>query len=554
MGFKSHVSFVNSGEGVFDVPLPENEPITEFGPGSKEKILLKNALSEMSGRCIDIPCIIGGKEIFTGNTQDVVMPHNHGHVLAKLHLASEKECSDAADAASEAWHSWSSLPWQERVSVILRAADLLAGPFRNTINASTMLGQSKSVYQSEIDAVCELIDFYRFNCYFYRQILQIQPKAAPTMWNRTDYRPLEGFVLAITPFNFTSIGGNLTGAPVLVGNTVVWKPSRTAALSSYYLMKLYEAAGLPPGVINFIPAEGKAAGRALLSRPDLAAVNFTGSTSVFRNIIKTVGEGIDRYKNYPRLIGETGGKDFIFAHRSADPDALVTAAIRGAFEYQGQKCSAASRMYVPKSLWPSIKERLIEELKTVKVGEPTDFSAFMNAVIDKRSFDNIGLYLEHAKNSNCAKIIVGGETDCSKGYFVRPTIIETDDPNYKSIKEEIFGPVLTVFPYDDDKFEETINLCDTTTPYGLTGGIFCRDRTVIHKLTSDLRFSAGNFYVNDKPTGAVVGQQPFGGARASGTNDKAGSAVNLYRFLSPRTIKENLNPPKDWRYPFMSES
>lgn len=546
--------YSNSGDGVFQVPAPVNEPILNFGPGSKEKKSLKSALATMSGACIDIPCIIDGKEILTGNVEQVVMPHDHGHTLARVHLGGEKEIVQAADAAKAAWRGWMSLPWQERVSVFLKAADLLAGPQRDTINAATMLGQSKSVYQAEIDAACELVDFYRFNCHFYRQILEGQPNAAPSVWNRTDYRPLEGFVLAITPFNFTSIGGNLTGAPALVGNTVVWKPARTAALSAYYIMKLYEAAGLPPGVINFIPAAGGKVGNLLLPRPDLAGVHFTGSTGVFQHIVKTVGANIKDYRNYPRLVGETGGKDFIFAHTSADPDALVTAAVRGAFEYQGQKCSALSRMYVPKSLWLKIKDRLVAETNQITVGAPTDFSHFMNAVIDKTSFENNRSYIDHANAASDATVIAGGTLDDSVGYFVRPTIIETRNPEYRSMVEEIFGPVLTVFPYDDNALSEAMTLCDTSTPYGLTGAVFCQDRSVIQQMTAKFRFSAGNFYINDKPTGAVVGQQPFGGARASGTNDKAGSALNLLRWISPRTVKENLNPPLNWRYPFMDEA
>ncbi len=543
----------SSGEGMYRVPAPTNEPIRSYGPGSPEKQSLKAALWSMASNCIDIPCIIGGKEVFTGNVQNVVMPHGHQHVLAKLHLAGEQEIADAQAAASAAWHGWSALPWHERVAVFLKVADLLAGPFRDVINASTMLGQSKNVFQSEIDAACELVDFYRFNCAFYRQILEEQPVAASGMWNRTDYRPLEGYVLAITPFNFTSIGGNLTGAPALTGNTVIWKPARTAALSSFHIMKLYEAAGLPPGVINFLPAEGRSAGNLLLPHPDLGGVHFTGSTAVFQHIVSTVGSGIGRYRNYPRLVGETGGKDFIFAHPSADPDALITAALRGAFEYQGQKCSALSRMYVPKTLWSQIKDPLVAEIERITVGPPTDFTHFMNAVIDKAAFENIRSYIEYADSASDAAILVGGGTDDTVGYFVKPTVIETSNPAFKSMTEEIFGPVLTVYPYDDDKLDETLTLCDTSTPYGLTGGIFCRDRAEIHKMASKLRFAAGNFYINDKPTGAVVGQQPFGGGRASGTNDKAGSVLNLVRWVSPRTVKETFVPPTDYRYPFMSE-
>jgi 1-pyrroline-5-carboxylate dehydrogenase len=546
-------SFLSSGDGVFKLPPPPNEPILSFSAGSKEKQFLKKALYSMSNECIDIPCIIGGREIRTGRIEPVAMPHCRGRAIAMLHTAGEEEIRAARAAALAARYEWMSLPWHERAAVFMKAADLLADSFRHTINASTMLGQSKNAYQAEIDASCELIDFLRFNAHFYRQILEHQPQAAPGMWNRTDYRPLEGFVLAVSPFNFTSIGGNLVSAPALVGNTVVWKPARTAVLSAYYIMKLFEAAGLPPGVINFIPSEGRLVGDVLLTDPDLAGVHFTGSTAVFQSMVKTVGNHIGSFRNYPRLVGETGGKDFIFAHASADKDALVTAAIRGAFEYQGQKCSAASRMYVPSSLWKDIKDRMIAEVESITMGEPSNFTHFMNAVIDRPSFENINFFIEHARSSQDAHIIAGGTVDDSVGYYVRPTVIEASSPTYKSMVEEIFGPVLTVYVYEDDKLEEALDWCDTSTPYGLTGGIFCQDRAVIHRLTSRLRFSAGNFYINDKPTGAVVGQQPFGGGRASGTNDKAGSSLNLLRWMMPRTIKENFAPPKDWRYPLMQE-
>ncbi len=540
-------------EGIFTVEKPANEPIKGYGPGAPEKRSLKARLAAMAKEVVDIPCIIGGEEVRTGRTQDVVMPHDHGHVLGKMHLAGKAELAQAAKVAVEAQKGWMALPWEERAAVMLRAAELLAGPHRDTLNAATMLGQSKNAFQAEIDSACELIDFFRFNAHFYREILTNQPMNGPQMWNRLEFRPLEGFVLAITPFNFTSIAGNLPTSPALCGNAVIWKPSRTSALSSYYLMKLFEEAGFPPGVINFIGAPGPITGEVLLSHPDLAGVHFTGSTAVFQNIYQVTGANIKGYKNYPRIVGETGGKDFIFAHPSADVEALVAAAVRGAFEYQGQKCSAASRMYVPKSLWGRFKEGLLAEIKTIKMGAPTDFTNFMNAVIDKSAFDSIKGYIDHAKAASDAEIIAGGSCDDSKGYFIEPTVIEAKNPKYRSMVEEIFGPVLTIFVYEDSKLDETLEICDTSSAYGLTGAVFATDRAAIQKIMAALRFTAGNFYINDKPTGAVVGQQPFGGSRASGTNDKAGSSLNLIRWLSPRAIKENLLPPKDYRYPFLGE-
>lgn len=544
---------INSGDGIFRVSMPKNEPIRAYGPGSVEKQHIKRRLKEMADEVVEIPCIIGGKEVRTGNIQDIVMPHDHGHLLARFHLGGEAELKAAADAAVQAAGEWSSLPWQERVAVFLRAADLLAGPHRDTLNSATMLGQSKTVFQAEIDSACELIDFFRFNAYYYRTLLEEQPISGPQMWNRLEFRPLEGFVLAITPFNFTSIAGNLPTAPALCGNAVVWKPSRTSALSAYYLMCLFKAAGLPDGVINFIGATGEMTSSVLLSHSDLAGVHFTGSTKVFQRIFSTVGQHIQSYKGYPRIVGETGGKDFIFVHASADLEALVAATVRGAFEYQGQKCSAASRMYVPKSLWNSFKAKLLDEIHTIKMGDPIDFSNFMSAIIDRTSFEKIESYIEYAKKSDDATILCGGNCDATTGYFVEPTVIETTNPRFKTMVEEIFGPVLSIFVYDDNKLDETLMLCDTASPYGLTGAVFATDRQAINKISAALRFTAGNFYINDKPTGAVVGQQPFGGGRASGTNDKAGSGLNLLRWLSPRAIKETLLPPTDYRYPFLRE-
>jgi len=544
----------HSGDAIFTVPTPYNEPIKAYGPGSPEKLSLKTRLDAMAKECIDIPLIIGGKEIRTGKTEDVVMPHDHGHILAKLHLGGEKELRQATEAAVEAGKAWANTSWQDRVAVILRAAELLAGPWRDTLNAATILGQSKSVFQAEIDSACELIDFFRFNSSYYREILEGQPVNSPGVWNRVEYRPLEGFVLAITPFNFTSIAGNLPTSPALTGNAVVWKPARKSALSSYYLMKLFQEAGLPDGVINLIGATGHDTGSLLLPDPNLAGVHFTGSTAVFQGIFKAVGENIVGYKNYPRIVGETGGKDFIFVHASADIDALTAGTLRGAFEYQGQKCSAASRMFVPRSIWPKFNEQLVSEIRTIKMGDPRDFGNFMNAVIDKPAFDKISEYIDHAKSASDADIIIGGGCDNRKGYFIEPTVVVAKNPKYKCMVEEIFGPVLTIYVYEDKALDEALELCDTGSAYALTGSVFCRDQKYIDKITAALRFTAGNFYINDKPTGAVVGQQPFGGGRASGTNDKAGSALNLIRWMSPRTIKEFLVPPKSYRYPFMDEA
>jgi 1-pyrroline-5-carboxylate dehydrogenase len=543
------------------IPMPVNEPVRAYSPatpeGQQHRASLKARLDAMASEQIEIPLVIGGQEVRTGNTRKVVMPHAHGHVLATFHLAGAKELEMAVEASKQAKSAWEALPWQERAGVFLKAADLLAGPWRDTLNAATMLGQSKNVFQAEIDAACELIDFLRFNAHFYREILEVQPISGPGIWNRTDYRALEGFVLAITPFNFTAIAGNLPATPAMLGNTVVWKPSDTQMLSAWYTMKLFEAAGLPAGVINMVAADGPLTSQVLVTHPDLAGVHFTGSTATFQSIWKTVGENIARYKTYPRLVGETGGKDFVFAHPSvgtsgAQFEALAAALVRGAFEFQGQKCSAASRAYIPRSIWGALSEKLVAETKTLKMGDTRDYTNFVNAVIDARSFEKITAYQKFAASAPDARILAGGGSNGAVGYFVEPTIIETTNPKFKTMVEEIFGPVLTIFVYEDEKLEEALKLCDETSPYALTGAIFATDRSVIADLSSKLRNAAGNFYINDKPTGAVVGQQPFGGARASGTNDKAGSALNLYRWLSPRTIKETFAPPTNYRYPFHS--
>jgi 1-pyrroline-5-carboxylate dehydrogenase len=536
---------------MFHIAQPTNEPIRTYEPGSQSREQLKIELNQMASRKIEIPCFIGGKEIRTGNVRQVVMPHEHGHVLAEFHLAGAEEMQLAVQAAHQAKAEWEAMEWHHRAAIFLKAADLIAGPYRNVLNAATMLGQSKSAYQAEIDSACELIDFLRFNAHFYQEILKVQPISPSGVWNSTEYRPLEGFVLAITPFNFTAIAANLPAAPALMGNTVVWKPSDTQMLSAYHTMKIFQEAGLPAGVINMLGADGPLTGKTLLTRPDLAAVHFTGSTETFRSIWRTVGENISHYRTYPRLVGETGGKDFVFAHPSADLDALSTALVRGAFEYQGQKCSAASRAYIPSGLWSKLRDRLLSEISTIKMGDVRDFRNFMNAVIDDRSFKKISGFISHAQQSSDAKVIAGGKCDSSKGFFIQPTVILAEQPTYKSMVEEIFGPVLSVHIYDESKLHETLKACDEASPYSLTGAIFAQDRTAVQMMSSRLRHSAGNFYINDKPTGAVVGQQPFGGGRASGTNDKAGSALNLYRWISPRSIKETMVPPKDYSYPFM---
>jgi 1-pyrroline-5-carboxylate dehydrogenase len=537
--------------GVRRVPQPTNDPNRSYAPGTPERSELKARLKAMASEKIEIPLVIGGREIRTGRTAKTVMPHDHQHVLAEYHMAGPEHIQQAIAAAAEARREWGSWPWEDRAAVLLRAAEMLASTWRATLNAATMLGQSKTAFQAEIDAASEMIDFWRFNCWFAQELYHEQPFSSPGMWNQMEYRPLEGFVYAITPFNFTAIGGNLTTAPALMGNTVIWKPASSAMLSSYYTLRLLEEAGLPPGVINFLPGDAVQITNALLDSPELAGIHFTGSTAVFNSMWKRVGENIGRYRSYPRLVGETGGKDFIVAHASADPQEIAVAIARGGFEYQGQKCSAASRVYVPQSLWGEVRDRTIAMMKDFKMGDPRDFRNFIGAVIDKKAFTKIGEYLEDAKKN--AKVLIGGNAKGEKGYFIEPTLIETADPGYRLMCEEIFGPVVTAHVYPDSKWEETLGIVDRTSPYALTGAVFGRDRAAIRQATSALRNAAGNFYINDKPTGAVVGQQPFGGARGSGTNDKAGSKLNLMRWVNARTIKETLTPPRDYKYSFMAE-
>jgi len=533
------------------VPRPTNEQVLSYAPGSPERAALKRELEAQVAQVVDIPLIIGGREVRTGDTFDVVMPHAHGHVIARAHRARPKEIDAAVRAALEARHDWSRTPWEERAAAFMRAADILSGPQRPVLNAATMLGQSKTAYQAEIDAACETADFFRFNSHFSEIIDGMQPVSDRGIWNHADYRPLEGFVYAVSPFNFTAIGANLTGAPALMGNTVVWKPAHSAILAGYHIMRLFEAAGLPPGVVNFIAGDPAMITSDLLSRPTFAGIHFTGSTEVFNGIWKTIGERVASYRSYPRIVGETGGKDFIVAHPSAEIEALRTAIIRGAFEYQGQKCSAASRAYIPRTVWKQLQGPLLEETAALTVGDPRDFTNFMGAVIDQRAFTRIKGYIDRARASGDAELLVGGETDDREGWFVRPTILRAKRPDYVTMCEEIFGPVMTVYVYDDGDWQKTLELVDGTSVYGLTGSVFARDRVAIQEAIAALRDAAGNFYVNDKPTGAVVGQQPFGGARHSGTNDKAGSVLNLLRWVSARAIKETFVPPTDYRYPFM---
>ena len=539
--------------GFYRMEQPKNEPVKGYLPGSAERASLKAELARQSVLKLEIPIIIGGREVKTGTMGKIVMPHDHKHVLAEYHNAGEAELKAAVEAAGRAKAAWVDMPWEHKASIFLKAADLLAGPWRDRINAATMLGQSKTAYQAEIDSACEMADFLRFNVYYAQEIMKQQPSSAATIWNRLEYRPLDGFVVAVSPFNFTSIGGNLSTAPAIMGNTVLWKPASTAVLSNYYFMKLMEEAGLPEGVINFIPCRGSDLSKYVLTDPDMAGFHFTGSTEVFSGVWKMVGDNIRTYKNYPRLVGETGGKDFVFAHPTADADALVSALVRGAFEYQGQKCSAASRAYIPESLKAEVKEKLLDEVAKLKVGDVSDFTNFMGAVIDKASFENIKNYIDYAASSPDAEVLCGSYDD-SVGYFVRPTVILAKTADFKTLCEEIFGPVLTLYVYPDEDVDGALKLCDTASPYALTGAVFARDRAAIVKMEKVLSGTAGNFYINDKPTGAVVGQQPFGGARASGTNDKAGSMLNLYRWISPRTIKENFVSAKEIGYPFMKES
>ena len=538
--------------GIFNLPPVVNEPVRSYAPGTPERSELQERLRQMAGERIRIPMVIGGQDVYTDETFEAVVPHRRGHVLADVSKGGPEHVSQAIEAARAAHHDWSRLPWEERATVLLRAAELLAGPWRATINAATMLNQSKTVHQAEIDAACELIDFWRVNPVFAKRIYEEQPISSPGMWNRLEYRPLEGFVFAVSPFNFTAIGGNLTTSPALMGNTVLWKPASTAALSSYYVMRLLQAAGLPDGVINLVYGSGGAVGDPVLASPELAGIHFTGSTSVFQGMWKTVGANVERYRDYPRIVGETGGKDFIVAHPSADPAAVATAIVRGSFEYQGQKCSACSRVYVPSNLWPALRERLAAQVSELRMGDVADFTNFMGAVIDGSSFRTQAEAIAEARADADSEIVVGGGCDDSEGWFVEPTVIETRNPGFRLLRDELFGPVVTAYVYDEQRWSETLELVDETAAYALTGAVFADDRYAIREAHDTLRYAAGNFYVNDKPTGAVVGQQPFGGSRASGTNDKAGSLWNLIRWVSPRTVKETFVPPTDYRYPFMA--
>jgi 1-pyrroline-5-carboxylate dehydrogenase len=537
-----------------NIPIPHNEPVLNYAPGSAERDALKGALQTMAGEVADIPVVIGGKEHRGKATTEVRSPHQHAHLLAHVHKADRKLADEAARAAVAAQKEWASWRFEDRAAVFLKAADRLAGAWRPVLNAATMLGQSKTAFQAEIDSACELIDFLRFNVHFAERLYAEQPASSRGVWNRMEYRPLEGFVYAITPFNFTAIGGNLPTAPAILGNTVVWKPAATAVLSNWHFFRLLQECGLPPGVINFVPGPAADISDALLAHRDLAGIHFTGSTPVFQSFFRTVGENIARYRSYPRLVGETGGKDFVLAHASADVDALCVALVRGAFEYQGQKCSAASRAYIPKSLWPRVKRRMLELMDTITMGDVADFSNFMGAVIDQKAFKKISGYLRQAEKDDGVSILSGGGADDSEGWFIQPTLVEVADPTYRLMCEEVFGPVLTVHVYADRKWQDTLALVDSTSPYALTGSVFAQDRGAVEEARVALIHAAGNFYVNDKPTGAVVGQQPFGGARASGTDDKAGSILNLMRWVSPRSIKETFEPPVDYRYAFMREA
>jgi 1-pyrroline-5-carboxylate dehydrogenase len=537
----------------FKVPVATNEPVLSYTSGSPEKISLKAELKSLKNQIIDIPMIIGGKKVTTSQQKSIHPPHELSHTLGQYHVGNASHVSQAIEAALSAKTKWENMPWQDRAAIFLKAADLLAGPYRAKMNAATMLGQSKNVYQSEIDAVCELCDFWRYNVQYMTEMYAGQPESVKGIWNRLEYRALEGFIFALTPFNFTSIAANLCSAPAMLGNTVVWKPSETQIYSAAVIMEIYEEAGLPPGVINLIFVDGPTAGDVIFNHRDFAGIHFTGSTGVFQRIWKTIGENIAKYKSYPRLVGETGGKDFVIAHSSADAKEVAVALSRGAFEFQGQKCSAASRAYIPESLWPEVSQYLRSDLADFKMGSPEDFRNFINAVIDEKSFDKISSFISKAKDDKDADIIVGGGFDKSNGYFIEPTVIKTSNPDYVTMCEELFGPVLTVYVYPDTDYEKALDLVDQTGPYALTGAIFGKDRYAVNLGIDKLRHSAGNFYINDKPTGAVVGQQPFGGGRASGTNDKAGSILNLFRWVSARTIKENFVPPTDYKYPFLNE-
>ncbi len=540
-------------KGIFEVPYPVNEPILDYEPGSAERKEVQATYDKMWNSTIEIPMVIGGKKITTGNLQRVLPPHDHQHDVGSFHFGTADHVKQAIDASLAAKEDWENMPWEHRAAIFLRAADLMAGPYRQRLNAATMIGQGKNIFQAEIDSACEIVDFLRFNVYFMTQIYSDQPDSSPGQWNRLEYRALEGFTYAITPFNFTAIAGNLPSCMAMMGNTVVWKPSLSQAYSAHVLMEAFEEAGVPPGVINMIFTDPQETSDIIFSHPDFAGLHFTGSTTVFKHIWKNIGNNIDKYRTYPRIVGETGGKDFVLAHPSAFADQVATALLRGAFEYQGQKCSAASRAYVPKSMWPAVKEKLVKDLETISMGGPRDFTNFVNAVIHEQSFDKLKKYIDQAKEDAGVELVAGGNCDKSTGYFVEPTVLRVDDPQYVTMHTELFGPVLTIYVYDDEKYDETVDLLDNTSDYGLTGAIFSQDKKVVAETTNRLRHAAGNFYINDKPTGAVVGQQPFGGARASGTNDKAGSVWNLTRWVSPRVIKETFVPPTDYRYPFLAE-
>lgn len=536
---------------IYQVPLPQNEPVLNYAPGSAETINVKKALEELRSKTIEVPMYIGANEVFTDKKIKLSPPHDHKHVLGYASEGDASHVSAAIDSALEARNNWSKLPWNERAAIFLKAADLLAGPFRAKINAATMLGQSKNAFQAEIDAACELIDFLRFNVAFYQEIMSEQPQSSKGVWNKLEYRPLEGFVFALTPFNFTAIAGNLPASAAMMGNVIVWKPAYTQIYSANVIMEVFKLAGLPDGVINMVYVDGPVTGEVVFNHPDFAGIHFTGSTGVFQNIWKTIGSNIHKYKSYPRIVGETGGKDFVVAHKSADAKAVAVGLVRGAFEYQGQKCSAASRAYIPTNIWEDVKKYLLADLADIKMGPTEDFSNFVNAVIDEKAFDKISGYISIAKKDSNVEVIAGGGFDKSVGYFIEPTIILTKDPKYKTMCEEIFGPVLSIYVYDENTWKETLELVNSTSPYALTGAVFSQDRYAIDQATKALENAAGNFYINDKPTGAVVGQQPFGGARASGTNDKAGSKLNLLRWVNARTIKETFVSPVDYKYPFL---
>ncbi|MCC7505676.1 MAG: L-glutamate gamma-semialdehyde dehydrogenase [Saprospiraceae bacterium] len=541
-------------DAIFSVPLPVNEPVLNYAPGSPEKAALKKALAELKAEVREVPMYIGGQRVTTAEKGTIRPPHELSHTLGYFSRGNATHVEAAIEAAMKAKPAWEAMPWQERAAIFLRAADLLTGPYRARMNAATMLCQSKNAFQAEIDAVCELADFWRFNAWFMQEIYKNQPLSVRNTWNRTDWRPLEGFVFALTPFNFTSIAGNLPTAPAMLGNVAVWKPAETQIYSAAVIMDILEEAGLPAGVVNLVYVDGQTVGKVVFNHRDFAGLHFTGSTGVFQQLWKTIGNNLTLYKSYPRIVGETGGKDFVIAHESADPKAVAVALARGAFEFQGQKCSAASRAYIPASIWPAVKESLTADLASMKMGSPEDFTNFINAVIDEKAFDKITGFIAEAKKSDQVKLIAGGNYDKSKGYFIEPTVLEVSDPNYVTMCEELFGPVLTIYVYESDHYTEALDLVDSTSPYALTGAVFARDRAAIEQANARLRHAAGNYYINDKPTGAVVGQQPFGGARASGTNDKAGSVLNMYRWLSPRTMKENFVSPTDYRYPFLLEA